>query len=390
MSAITFYQHLIFCILYIPNTFLQMHDNEIVALLRLQKLPHIGSINAKKLIAYAGSPSAVFSVKVKELSSIEGIGTFSLQELHHSRYKEAAEREYQYIQREAIRVYCYNKPDYPYFLRHCPDAPLLLFARGNIQLEGHKMLSVVGTRQCTNRGKAFCRELVEAIKHYNPVIVSGMAYGIDISVQEAAAKAGLQTIGCLAHGLDAMYPPSHREQAKLIERNGGMVTEFWSGTIPERPNFLKRNRIIAGLSQATLVVESAAQGGALVTADIAMGYNRDVFALPGRPGDLASQGCNNLIKSHKAQMITTPDDLITMLNWDLSEKPVKNVQKELFVELDQEEQRIYSYLNKEGKQDLDQIALDCSLPVFKTSSTLLNMEMKGVIRPLPGKIFEII
>ena len=367
-----------------------MLENEIIALLRLQNIPRIGSVSAKKLIAYCGSPAAVFSGKLKEQIPSETLGTTLLDELHHRKYLEAAEEEWLYIQRQEIAVYSYLDPDYPFFLKQCADGPLLLFARGKIDFNNSRIISVVGTRNCTNRGREFCKRLVEAILPYNPIIVSGMAYGIDISIQTAAMESGLQTIGCLAHGLDAMYPRAHRDAALKIEQHGGMLTEFWSGTIPERVNFLKRNRIIAGLSQATVVVESAAKGGSLVTADIAMSYDREVFAVPGRPGDPVSEGCNNLIKSQKAQLITSAEDIITMLNWDLEGAKAKPVQPELFVSLDQDEQEIFSYLERAGKRELDQISAACRLPVFKTTSTLLNLEMKGVIRTLPGKKFEVL
>jgi DNA processing protein len=190
--------------------------------------------------------------------------------------------------------------------------------------------------------------------------------------------------------LNQIYPPDHLKYVPDVEKNGGFLTEFWSTSKPDRENFLKRNRIIAGMSEATVVIESAERGGSLVTADIANSYNRDVFAVPGRAGDTFSLGCNNLIKQQKALMLTSAADLIYLLNWEVSAEVKPPVQKQLFVPLDNLEQEIYSYLEKEGKQLLDSIALACSIPVFKASSTLLNMEMKGVIRPLPGKLFEAI
>jgi len=253
-----------------------------------------------------------------------------------------------------------------------------------------KVISIVGTRNITSYGTAFCEKLIEDLAPLDPVIVSGFAYGVDICAQKTAIKHGLQTIGCLAHGLNQIYPKIHSKFVPDVEKNGGFVTEFWSTSNPDRENFLKRNRIIAGMSEATIVVESAEKGGSLVTADIANSYNREVFAVPGRAKDKYSSGCNNLIKQQKAHMITSAADLIYLLNWELEEKETKPIQKQLFIELDEVEKAIYSYLQKEGKQLLDSIALDCKLPIFKVSSTLLNMEMKGVIRPLPGKLFEVI
>jgi DNA processing protein len=278
--------------------------------------------------------------------------------------------------------------DYPEYLRHCIDSPILLFSKGKIDLAHRKIISIVGTRNITSYGTAFCEQLIEDLAPLNPIIVSGFAYGVDICVQKAAIKHGLQTVGCLAHGLNQIYPKVHSKYIPDVEKNGGFYTEFWSSSQPERENFLKRNRIIAGMSEATIVIESAEKGGSLVTADIAHSYNRDVFAVPGRAEDKYSKGCNDLIKQQKAHMLTSAADLIYILNWQLQDKKTKAIQKQLFIDLDETEQLLYSYLQTNGKQLLDTIALECKLPIFRISSTLLTMEMKGVIRPLPGKLFE--
>lgn len=279
---------------------------------------------------------------------------------------------------------------YPAYLKHCIDSPILLFSQGNIDLNRRRIISIVGTRNITSYGTSFCEQLIEDLAPLDPIIVSGFAYGVDICVQRAAVKHGLQTIGCLAHGLNQIYPKIHEKYVTDINKNGGFFTEFWSTSQPDRENFLKRNRIIAGMGEATIVVESAEKGGSLVTADIANSYNRDVFAVPGRTQDKYSSGCNNLIKHQKAQMLTSAADLIYMMGWELEEKEPVSIQKQLFVDLDDTEKEIYDYLQQGGKQMLDLIALDCKLPIFKVSSTLLNMEMKGVVRPLPGKLFEAI
>ncbi|MFS4492810.1 DNA-processing protein DprA [Maribacter sp. 2308TA10-17] len=367
-----------------------MAKDELIAILRLQSIPNIGDVIAKKIIGHCSSPAAVFDDKLSNLLKIDGIGTHTLKGLHDQTHLENAEEEYKFIQSKNIGYSYFMNPDYPAYLRHCIDSPILLFKRGNIDLAGRKIISVVGTRNITSYGTAFCENFIEEIAPLNPIIVSGFAYGVDICVQRAAAKHNLQTIGCLAHGLNQIYPKVHAKYTPDIEQNGGFVTDFWSTSNPERENFLKRNRIIAGMSEATIVIESAEKGGSLVTADIAHSYNRDVFAVPGRSNDKYSLGCNNLIKRQKAQMITSAADLVYLLGWSIEEKETKTVQKQLFVELDVTEKSIYSYLQKDGKQLLDSIALECKLPIFKTSSTLLNMEMKGVIRPLPGKLFEAI
>ncbi|MEC7262800.1 MAG: DNA-processing protein DprA, partial [Bacteroidota bacterium] len=302
-----------------------------------------------------------------------------------------AEREYQFLSKEDIKPLYFMEEAYPTQLKHCVDGPIVLFQRGNMDLKHRKIISVVGTRNVTSYGSSFCESFIEEIAPLNPVIVSGLAYGVDITIQKAAMDKGLQTIACLAHGLNQIYPKTHKKYKSQIEENGGFLTEFWSTSQPDRENFLKRNRIIAGMSEATIVVESAEKGGSLVTADLANGYNREVFAVPGRVTDKWSKGCNDLIKQQKAHMLTSAAELIYLLGWDLEQKSDKTmVQKQLFVELDPTEQSIYSYLQLNGKQLLDTVALECKLPIFKTSSTLLNMEMKGVIRPLPGKLFEAI
>nr|WP_298923305.1 DNA-processing protein DprA [uncultured Allomuricauda sp.] len=368
-----------------------MTEDEILAALRLQKIPNIGDVTAKKLISHCGSPKAVFKDKKQHLLKIEGIGRTKLKGLHDSIHQEEAEAEYDYLLKEKIVLTYFMDEAYPTYLQHCVDGPILLFQSGNIDLKNKKIISVVGTRNITSYGTAFCEAFIEEIAPLDPIIVSGFAYGVDIAIQKVANEKGLQTIGCLAHGLNQVYPKAHKKYVSPIEKNGGFLTEFWSTSNPDRENFLKRNRIIAGMSEATIVIESAEKGGSLVTADIANGYNREVFAVPGRSTDKFSKGCNDLIKHQKAHMLTSAAELVYLLGWELGEKGKKaTVQKQLFVELDETEQTIYSYLQLNGKQLLDKVALECNLPIFKTSSTLFNMEMKGVVRPLPGKLFEVI
>jgi len=367
-----------------------MTRDEIIAILRLQNVPNIGDVTAKKLISSCGSPSAIFEEKMTRLKKLDGIGSGILKGLMDLEHLEAAELEYEFIRSQAINLHYFMEDGYPAYLKHCIDSPILLFSQGNIDLNRRRIISIVGTRNITSYGTSFCEQLIEDLAPLDPIIVSGFAYGVDICVQRAAVKHGLQTIGCLAHGLNQIYPKIHEKYVPDINKNGGFFTEFWSTSQPDRENFLKRNRIIAGMGEATIVVESAEKGGSLVTADIANSYNRDVFAVPGRTQDKYSSGCNNLIKHQKAQMLTSAADLIYMMGWELEEKEPVSIQKQLFVDLDDTEKEIYDYLQQGGKQMLDLIALDCKLPIFKVSSTLLNMEMKGVVRPLPGKLFEAI
>ena len=367
-----------------------MTENDLLYTLTLQHVPNIGDITAKRLITNCGSAEAVLKEKKQNLLKIDGIGSVTVSDLFKTHHLKEAEKEIEFIKNNDIKVSYFKDNDYPEKLKHCIDGPILLFQTGQIDLDKQHIISIVGARKITTSGIAFCEDLVEQLAPYNPIIVSGFAYGTDITAHKAAMKHNLQTIGCLAHGLDQIYPKVHKKYMVDIEKNGGFLSDFWSTDKFDKQNFLKRNRIIAGLSEATIVIESAEKGGSLVTADIAGSYNRDVFAVPGRTTDGQSVGCNNLIKHQRAYMLTTPLDVPYILNWELESNKKPAIQKQLFVELDATEKVIYNYLKDNEKQQLDMIALNCEMPIFKVSGTLLNMELKGVVRPLPGKLFEII
>jgi len=367
-----------------------METSNLYYLLALQKVEGVGDIVAKKLISHCGSAEKVFSSTKSEIVSIDGIGEVLYRKLKEKSIFELAENEIKFIEKEQINYATFLDSNYPEKLKHCIDVPLILFSSGNIDFSNRKIISIVGTRQVTSSGLSFCKNLIEELAPLNPIIVSGFAYGVDIIAHQAALDNNLQTIGVLAHGLNQIYPNAHKKYVSKIEQNGGFLTEFWSSSNPDKENFVKRNRIVAGISEATIVIESAEKGGSLITANLAIDYNRDVFAVPGRVTDKYSVGCNNLIKTQKAHMLTSAADLLYILNWNISKLASKAVQKQLFVTLDQEEQNIYNYLLQHKKQTLDVIAIECNMPVYKMSSTLLNMELKGVIRPLPGKLFEAI
>ncbi|GAA4110041.1 DNA-processing protein DprA [Aquimarina addita] len=367
-----------------------MTVEKLIALLTLKKAPNLGDSSIKKLIREVGSAEAVLKETSNNLLKIDGIGTVKIKELKNSSNHQAAEDELRFIIDNDVNYIAYDEDEYPEKLKHCIDSPVILFSRGNINLKQKKMLSIVGTRKVTSYGVRFCEELIEMLAPLDPVIISGFAYGIDITAHRAAVKYNLQTIGCLAHGLNQIYPKVHKKYMAQVEEHGGFFTDFWSTDTFDRKNFLGRNRIIAGLSEATVVIESADKGGSLVTAEIANSYNREVFAVPGRAGDPFSKGCNTLIKTQRAHMLTNAADLIYMLNWELEDKKKPTIQKQLFVELEGDEKKIYSFLSSNGKELLDVIALRCEIPTFKIASALLQMELKGVIRPLPGKLFEVI
>ncbi|MEN3323858.1 DNA-processing protein DprA [Mariniflexile soesokkakense] len=367
-----------------------MSETDLLYTLALQHVPNIGDIMAKRLISHCGTAEAVLKEKKQNLLKVDGIGSVILGDLFKPHHLKEAEKEISFIKENNIKVLYFEASNYPEKLKHCIDGPILLFQTGNINLKEQRIISIVGARKITTNGITFCEELVEKLAIYNPLIVSGFAYGTDITAHRAALKHNLQTIGCLAHGLNQIYPAVHKKYMVEVERNGGFFTDFWSSDTFDRNNFLKRNRVIAGVSEATIVIESAEKGGSLVTADIANSYNRDVFAVPGRPTDSQSSGCNNLIKYQKAHILTTPLDVPYILNWKLEEDKKPAIQKQLFIELDATEKIIYKYLKENDKQQLDIIAINCNLPIFKIASVLLNMELKGVVRPLPGKLFEVV
>ena len=312
-----------------------------------------------------------------------------MKELSKKIQLDKADEEIRFIEENKLEWLYFEDNLYPERLKHCIDGPLLLFSSGNINLKNRKIISIVGTRQITAYGIEFCRKFIEDLAPLDPIIVSGFAYGVDIVAHQLAMEYKLQTVAVVAHGLNQIYPKTHKKYVAKVEENGGFMTEFWSTANPDKENFVKRNRIVAGMSEATIVIESADRGGSLITANIANDYNRDVFAVPGRVTDKYSQGCNNLIKTQKANVLTSAADLIYILNWDI-QKERQPVQKQLFVTLEDDEQKVYDYLLKSGKELMDIIALQCDFPIYRISGLLLNMELKGVVRPLPGKLFEAI
>ena len=366
-----------------------LSKNELRYTLALQRIPNLGDISAKKILRKVGSAEAVFKEKKSNLAKIDGIGLLRLREINLKQQLEQADDELKFIEDNEVEWSYFQDKNYPEKLKHCLDGPILLFQRGNIDLVNKKIISIVGARKITSYGNAFCQNLIEELSPLNPVIVSGLAYGVDICAHKAAIENNLQTIACLAHGLNQTYPKDHKRHIKKIEENGGFFTEFWSSDKFDKTNFLKRNRIIAGLSEATIVIESAEKGGSLVTADIANSYNREVFAVPGRATDSQSMGCNNLIKQQKAHVLTTAADIVYQLGWEIKDAQ-KPRQTQLFVELDEDEKLIFRFLKEKEKELLDIIALECSLPVFRVATLLMNMELKGVVRPLPGKLFQLV
>lgn len=348
----------------------------------------MGCITAKKLIAYIGSVEGIFKEKKSNLLKVPGIGEVLAEVIARADVLKRAEKEIEFVEKYKITANCYFENDYPSRLKQCPDAPLILFVKGNANFENPKTISIVGTRHATEYGKAFCERLLESLakKGYNPLIISGLAYGIDIAAHKSALKNKLETISCLAHGLKSIYPPTHDKIAREIVENGALVTEFISDVKAERAFFVRRNRVIAGLADATIVVESRERGGALITAEFANSYNRDVFAVPGRYDQEFSKGCNKLIKVNKACLIENVEDLEYILGWE--NKP-EAVQQELFTSVGPDEQKIIETFRIYGELPIDLLGSYADMPVQKLSPILLNMEFSGIIKCLPGKVYKL-
>ncbi|HUH51234.1 MAG TPA: DNA-processing protein DprA [Flavobacterium sp.] len=367
-----------------------MDSNQLFHTLALMRTEGIGDISAKKLLAHFGSAEQMFSATKKDFKGISRFNKSLAENILNKSTFKRAEQEVLFVEREQLKTHFYQGDDYPEKLRHCADAPILLFSSGDFDMKNPKVLSIVGTRKSTSYGVSFCKELLRDLASLNPLIVSGFAFGTDISAHLAALDNKLQTVGVLAHGFDRIYPAEHKKHIAKMNQSGGFLTEFWSESTPVKENFVRRNRIVAGISEATIVIESASKGGSLITANLANDYSREVFAVPGKVTDFYSQGCNDLIRTQRANLITSAQDVLYLLNWDLSIKKEKVIQKELFLDLDPEQKKIYDHLQTHGKDLLDMIARSCEMPVYKVASVLFDLELKGLIRPLQGKMFEVI
>lgn len=353
-------------------------------------IPGIGAVTARNLIAYVGSVEGVFQEKEKNLLKIPGVGEVNAQKVVRQTVLERAKCEVDFIQKHQIQTFFYLDDDYPARLKNCSDAPIILYFKGNANLNERRIISVVGTRNATNYGKEICDELIRSFseRNYPILVISGLAYGIDVHAHKACLKYNVPTVGVFAHGLDKIYPALHAPIAAKMLENGGLLSDFISETNIDRQNFLRRNRIIAGLADATVIVESAEKGGALVTADIANSYNRDVFAFPGRCNDLFSRGCNKLIKFNEAVLIENQADIEKAMNWDVKTPSTRIFQTSLFVELTAEEEKLIDLL-KGGDRFVDEITIETQLPMSKVSALLLGLEFKGLVVSLPGKIYRL-
>ena len=354
-------------------------------------IPGIGDILAKKLISYCGGAEAVFSEKKAALLKIPNVGETLADSITNNNVLTKAEKEVDFIVKHRINFSFYLDDNYPERLKNCPDSPVIFFYKGDVDFARNKIISIVGTRQATQYGKELCNRLVDELcqRNHNPIVISGLAFGIDICAHRAALRNGLPTIAVLGHGLARLYPSAHTSTAREIAQQGAMLSEFLSNSPIEPANFVRRNRLIAGLSDLTVVVESNIRGGALITAEIANSYNRDVFAFPGRVTDAYSSGCNWLIKTNKANLLSSVADIEYIMNWDNESKPPVQ-HRELFPTLSPEEEKIMQLIRESGECPIDNLCFAMQIPVSKASALLLNLELAGLVHSLPGKLYKAI
>ncbi|WP_431198633.1 DNA-processing protein DprA [Mucilaginibacter sp. P19] len=355
----------------------------------LSFVKNLGPVAAKSLIAYLGSVEEVFNASPEKMTRIPGIGEKRAVKWDFDDALRQAERELKFIEEHNIDVVFYTDTRYPKRLKNCHDSPVLLYAKGKMDLNPPHIISIVGTRNATDYGRQLCRQLVEELQQYNVLIVSGLAHGIDVAAHKECVKLNVPTIGVLGHGLDRLYPAQNRGTADKMLENGGLLSEYPSGTNPDRENFPQRNRIVAGIADATVVIEASIKGGALITAEIANSYNRDVFAFPGRLGDEFSEGCNFLIRNNKASLLTCPADLAYSLGWEKNDvsKPVEQFM--LPFDLSDDERLIMDILRQNNTPvAIDDLTLRANMPMSQLAMNLLTMEMQGYISSLPGKMYR--
>jgi DNA processing protein len=355
----------------------------------LTLVPNIGDVRAKALLETFGDAESIFKTSKKNLENIEGIGSIAANSIKHFADFKICENEIKFIEKSKITPLFITDENYPQRLLNCYDSPTLLYYKGNADLNSTKIISIVGTRSNSDYGKNICDKIIEDLAEQNVLIISGLAFGIDTIAHKASLKNNLKTVGVMAHGLDKVYPAQNKILAVEMLSQGGMLTDFMSGTNPDRQNFPRRNRIVAGICDALIVIESSAKGGSLITAELANSYNKDVFAIPGRVNDSRSEGCNYLIKNNKALLITSADDLLHIMNWKEATKKLKQ-QRELFIELTPDEKVITDILKERENIQIDELYFKSGLSSSAVAQALLMLEMQGVVASLPGKVFKLI
>lgn len=364
-------------------------NSELLYRVSLSLVPTIGAVQAKILVSHFGDATSIFHAKRSQLRHIEGIGeTRARNILRFSKFAEA-EAEVRFIEKANIRPLFITDPEYPQRLLHCYDSPTLLYYKGNADLNLSKVVAIIGTRNNSVYGKQLTEQLISDLAGRQVLIVSGLAYGIDAIAHKAAVQNRLPTIGVLAHGLDQLYPPQHAGLATEMLQNGGLLTEFRSGTGPDKHNFPNRNRIVAGMCDATIVVETGIKGGSMITAELANDYNRDVFAYPGKTTDRKSEGCNALIRNNKAVLLTHAQELVELMGWDETAAKPRRIQRELFIEMNDEEKVLVDILKEKETAHIDEINLRSGLSMSAVAAAMLNLELQNVVVALPGKMYSL-
>ncbi|HBL33302.1 MAG TPA: DNA-protecting protein DprA [Porphyromonadaceae bacterium] len=365
--------------------------NKALYQIALTFIPGVGVMHARNLLQVMGDEEAVFKGDIHRLEAIPGISRRLIGEIRNAEVLRKAEKELQFVEKNKLRLLFVGSSGYPERLANCVDAPIVLYAKGDVDFNREKIISIVGTRNATDYGVSSCRKFVSELAGRFPdmMIISGLAYGIDICAHRAALESGLSTVAVLGHGLDRIYPYIHRHTAVEMIENGALLTEFTSGTGPERHHFVRRNRIVAGMADAVVVIESGEKGGSLITADIANSYYREVFALPGRVSDRWSSGCNRLITDNKAVLLQDTDQFIAHMGWEPTSMPSVAVQKELFTDLTEEEERVVLVLKKAESMQVNALAIELNTPVSELFFTLLELEMKDVVESLPGGMYKL-
>jgi DNA processing protein len=350
----------------------------------------VGDVHAKNLLAYCGSASEVFKQKKTNLINIPGIGALTAKSINNAKHVlKRAEEELTFTQKYNISTLFFTDKEYPNRLKYCSDSPILLYYKGNANLNATKIVSVVGSRKPSDYGKQLTHDFVKELKENNVLVVSGLAYGVDVLAHKTALDNGLQTVGVLAHGLDRIYPSTHDSVAKKMIQQGGLLSDFMSGTNPDAVNFPKRNRIVAGLCDALVVVESKRKGGSLITATIANSYNKDVFAFPGRAGDALAEGCNGLIKQNRATLVENAADLMYAMQWEeQNNKAKKSTQIPLLIELSEDEKIVAQIFLDTKQLHIDELCYKTNFTVSKLAGLLLQLEFSNLIKSKPGKQYE--
>ena len=366
-----------------------MH-NDLLYQIALTLVPNIGDVHAKALVNRYGNAQSIFKAKKKDLDNMEGIGTVRAKSIKDFTDFSSSEEEIKFLEKYKITPLFITDENYPKRLLNCYDSPPLLYYRGNADLNISRIISVVGTRNNSDYGRSVCEKFIEDLKAENIIVVSGLAFGIDTIAHKAALKHNMQTVAVLAHGLDRIYPPQNKTLAKQITEQGGLLTEFISNTNPDKQNFPKRNRIVAGICDAVVVIESSKKGGSLITAELGNGYNKDVFAIPGRINDSKSEGCNYLIKNNKAALINSAQDFLEMMNWAPVPKPTSKKQRELFIELSPDEKIVVDILQQQESIQIDELYFKSGLSSSAVATALLMLEMQGIIVTLPGKLYKML